>query len=116
MLMLAFTCKKCDTRSSHSISKQAYTGGTVMVTCPGCHNRHLIADHLKIFNDEHITIEDIMKAQGETVSQTTEDLVFEDIPESLKSLIGHYSKNAPSELKKKLDNEAVHTLPGPKDK
>ena len=87
-----------------------------MVTCPGCHNRHLIADHLKIFNDEHITIEDIMKAQGETVSQTTEDLVFEDIPESLKSLIGQYSKNAPSELKKKLDNEAVHTLPGPNDK
>ncbi|KAG7869875.1 hypothetical protein KL918_000079 [Ogataea parapolymorpha] len=31
MLMLAFTCKKCHERSSHIISKQAYTSGTVLV-------------------------------------------------------------------------------------
>ncbi|KAG7874427.1 hypothetical protein KL938_005042 [Ogataea parapolymorpha] len=31
MLMLAFTCKKCHDRSSHIISKQAYTSGTVLV-------------------------------------------------------------------------------------
>lgn len=47
-LMIAFKCKKCDTRSSHVMSKQAYTSGTVLVTCPGCKNRHLIADHLKV--------------------------------------------------------------------
>lgn len=55
-LMLAFKCKKCDTRSSHIISKQAYTGGTVLVTCPGCKNRHLIADHLKVSETNSIDI------------------------------------------------------------
>ena len=111
--MLAFTCKKCDHRSSHTISKQAYHHGTVMVKCPKCNNRHLIADHLKIFHDSHITIEDIMKAKGETVSQSTEDLVFDDIPESLKPLIGHYASDAPESARAKLDNSTVHTLPPP---
>ncbi len=47
-LLLAFTCKKCGTRSSHIISKQAYLTGSVLVQCPGCKNRHLIADHLNV--------------------------------------------------------------------
>ncbi|SMN19502.1 similar to Saccharomyces cerevisiae ZIM17 Heat shock protein with a zinc finger motif [Maudiozyma saulgeensis] len=112
--MLAFTCKKCNHRSSHTISKQAYHHGTVMVKCPKCNNRHLIADHLKIFNDNHITIEDIMKAKGETVSQSTDDLIFDDIPDSLKNLIGHYAKDAPNDLKqKKLDNTKINHLPPP---
>lgn len=45
---LTFTCKKCTTRSSHQLSKQAYHKGTVLIQCPGCKNRHLIADHLKV--------------------------------------------------------------------
>lgn len=45
---LSFTCKKCDTRSGHVVSKQAYHNGTVLIQCPGCNNRHLIADHLKV--------------------------------------------------------------------
>lgn len=114
--MLAFTCKKCNHRSSHTISKQAYHNGTVLVKCPKCSNRHLIADHLKIFNDSKITIQDIMNANGEKVSQSTDDLVFEDIPESLRGLIGHHAKDAPEDLKqRKLDNETVHHLESPKD-
>lgn len=113
-IMIAFTCKKCDTRSSHVMSKQAYTGGTVLITCPGCHNRHLIADHLKIFNDDKITIEDIMRARGESVSQSTDDLAFEDIPESLRNMIGHHAKDAPEGYRNRMDNETVHQLPGDK--
>lgn len=45
---LTFTCKKCSTRSSHRISKQGYHHGTVLITCPGCKNRHLMSDHLKV--------------------------------------------------------------------
>lgn len=101
-LMIAFTCKKCDNRSSHTMSKQAYTKGTVLIQCPGCKSRHLIADHLKIFSDDHITVEDILKAKGESVSLSTEDLAFEDIPEKLKEVIGHHAKDAPAQMRGKL--------------
>lgn len=56
-------------RSSHRITKQAYHFGTVLVNCPGCKNRHLIADHMKIFSDESITIEDIMREKGEFIKK-----------------------------------------------
>ena len=98
-LMIAFTCKKCNTRSSHTMSKQAYTKGTVLIQCPGCKNRHLIADHLKIFSDHSINIEDILRAKGENVSQSTEDLVLEDIPEKLKPILTKYVTSSGKEEK-----------------
>lgn len=45
---MTFTCKQCLDRSSHRITKQAYHFGTVLVNCPGCKSRHLIADHMKV--------------------------------------------------------------------
>lgn len=96
-LMIAFTCKKCDTRSSHTFSKQAYTKGLVLIQCPGCKNRHLIADNLNIFRDNKVNLEDILKAQGDSVATTTDDLAFEDIPESLRKVLGPYAKDAPEE-------------------
>ena len=45
---LNFTCKRCNTPSKHKISKQGYHHGTVLVNCPGCKNKHLISDHLKV--------------------------------------------------------------------
>lgn len=62
---MSFTCRKCLHRSSHRITKQAYHFGTTLVTCPGCKNRHLISDHLKIFSDKNITVEDILKEKGQ---------------------------------------------------
>ncbi|KAH3898694.1 related to Mitochondrial protein import protein ZIM17 [Saccharomycodes ludwigii] len=119
MMMIAFTCKKCGTRSSHQMSKQAYTKGTVAIQCPGCKNRHLIADHLKIFHDNKINIQTLLKAKGEHVSTDVNDLVFEDIPDSLKNVIGHLAKDSPKNATNKgkqcgtkdaVDTE-VHTLP-----
>ena len=46
---MTFTCKKCETRSTHRVSKQGYHNGTVLITCPGCKNKHLISDHLKVW-------------------------------------------------------------------
>jgi len=76
---MTFTCKKCTTRSSHRLSKQGYHHGTVLIACPGCKNRHLIADHLKIFSDTRVTLEDIMRQKGEVVKRGTKvegDLEF----------------------------------------
>ncbi|SLM36300.1 Zinc finger, DNL-type [Lasallia pustulata] len=57
---LTFTCKPCSHRSSHRVSKQGYHHGTVLITCPNCKNRHVIADHLKVFLDNKSTLEDIL--------------------------------------------------------
>lgn len=100
-LMIAFTCKKCDTRSSHTFSKQSYQKGTVLIQCPGCKNRHLIADNLKIFQENKFSLEDVLKAKGESVATGTEDLAFNDIPDSLRDTIGHHAKDAPEEYQKK---------------
>lgn len=45
---LTFTCRPCGKRSTHNVSKQGYHYGSVLITCPGCHNRHVISDHLKV--------------------------------------------------------------------
>ncbi|KAF2730761.1 zf-DNL-domain-containing protein [Polyplosphaeria fusca] len=66
---MTFTCTKCSTRSSHRISKQGYHHGTVLITCPGCQNRHLMSDHLKIFSDKPVTLEDIMREKGQLVKR-----------------------------------------------
>lgn len=45
---LRFTCRPCGNRSTHNVSKQGYHYGSVLITCPGCFNRHVISDHLKV--------------------------------------------------------------------
>jgi len=62
---LTVTCRPCQSRSTHTISKQGYHHGTVVIQCPGCKSRHLIADHLKIFGDTRRTLEDILKDNAE---------------------------------------------------
>ncbi|KAM0332051.1 hypothetical protein ACHAQA_002320 [Verticillium albo-atrum] len=68
---LSFTCTPCNTQSVHNISKQGYHHGSVLVTCPGCRNRHVISDHLKIFGDRDFTIEDLMREKGQLVKKGT---------------------------------------------
>ena len=48
-LLLAFTCKNCNSRIEKHISKIAYTKGFVIVRCDGCEENHLIADNLGWF-------------------------------------------------------------------
>ncbi|KAI1487161.1 DNL zinc finger-domain-containing protein [Biscogniauxia mediterranea] len=68
---LRFTCVPCSHRSTHIVSKQGYHKGTVLITCPECRNRHIISDHLKIFGDRKITIEDLMREKGQLVKRGT---------------------------------------------
>ncbi len=62
---LTFTCKPCLHRSTHRVSHRGYHHGTVLITCPSCKNRHVMADHLKIFEDKAFTVEDLMREKGE---------------------------------------------------
>ncbi|KAI4282086.1 MAG: hypothetical protein L6R38_003200 [Xanthoria sp. 2 TBL-2021] len=66
---LTFTCKPCTNRSTHTVSRHGYEKGTVLVTCPSCKNRHVISDHLKIFSDKRMTLEDILREKGELVKR-----------------------------------------------
>lgn len=68
---LTFTCVPCAQRSTHTISKQGYHKGSVLITCPSCRNRHVISDHLKIFGDRNITVEDLMREKGQLVKRGT---------------------------------------------
>ncbi|KAF3484402.1 DNL zinc finger domain-containing protein [Arthroderma uncinatum] len=66
-----FTCKPCTHRSSHRISKHGYHKGTVLITCPSCSNRHVISDHLKIFMDEPVTLEELLAQNGMKITKGT---------------------------------------------
>ena len=43
---LQYTCKVCETRNSHRVSRMAYRNGIVITVCKGCMSKHLIADNL----------------------------------------------------------------------
>ncbi|KAF4943633.1 hypothetical protein FSARC_14869 [Fusarium sarcochroum] len=66
---LSFTCVPCGHRSHHNVSKQGYHHGSTLITCPECRNRHIISDHLNIFGDRKITVEDLMKEKGQLVKR-----------------------------------------------
>ncbi|PRQ78167.1 DNL zinc finger-domain containing protein, partial [Rhodotorula toruloides] len=72
----------CGHRSSHEFARRSYEKGVVIIQCPGCGNRHLIADHLHWFSqtpspahptgqpigsETPRTIEDLMREKGEQV-------------------------------------------------
>lgn len=47
-----------------SFSKQSYQSGVVIIKCPECNSRHLIADRLGWFG-ENSSVETMMKETGQ---------------------------------------------------
>jgi hypothetical protein len=43
---LSYTCKLCNTRNTHSITRLGYNHGVVIAICKQCNNKHLLADNL----------------------------------------------------------------------
>ncbi|PPR06161.1 hypothetical protein CVT24_000708 [Panaeolus cyanescens] len=75
-LSITFTCTvpDCNERSTHEFSKRSYERGIVLVQCPKCKNRHLIADHLGWFKDSTDggklrTVEDLLASKGEKIKK-----------------------------------------------
>jgi len=66
---LQFTCNMCDFRNTHSISRHAYTKGTVIVTCPSCNATHLVADNLNWIEDDFSNLEEYMEKQGTPITK-----------------------------------------------
>uniref|UniRef100_A0A7S1XBY6 DNL-type domain-containing protein n=1 Tax=Compsopogon caeruleus TaxID=31354 RepID=A0A7S1XBY6_9RHOD len=48
---VAFTCGVCEHRVSKKITKKAFTTGVVIIVCPQCDSKHLIADNLGWYRD-----------------------------------------------------------------
>ncbi|TXT08595.1 hypothetical protein VHUM_02723 [Vanrija humicola] len=73
---MTFTCthNDCGHRSTHEFAKKSYEKGVVIVQCPECKARHLIADHLGWFKEvtdggKLKTVEDLVREKGEKVTK-----------------------------------------------
>ena len=74
-LELQYTCKVCETRNCHKVSRIAYNKGVVIVICKGCMSQHLISDNLGFTQQFDGNIEEYFKEQGEeSVSRVNEDV------------------------------------------
>ena len=73
---IVFTCTVCENRCAKTFSHISYTkgierasqgidlSGVVLIECPSCKNRHLIADNLGWFKDAPTNIEGLVTEQG----------------------------------------------------
>ena len=86
-LLMMYTCGKCEVRSAKAFSKVAYTQGIVIVECPSCGARHLIADHLGWFGNKG-TIEQFAEERGETILTRLNDNTLELEPLTVKDAVG----------------------------
>lgn len=81
-MYIVFTCGNCETRAVKGFAKSSYESGVVLVQCPGCKKRHVIADHLGWFGPEK-NVEEILAGKGETARRVAdvdiESLTVEDV-------------------------------------
>lgn len=82
------------------------------MTCPGCRNRHVISDHLRIFGDGGArTVEELLRERGELVKRGTlgedGDLEFwEDGTTTVREPWPEESEAAAAAKKSQVDDNA----------
>eukprot|EP00887_Chlorella_sp_A99_P004876 scaffold4.g4876.t1 len=94
---MLWTCGRCDTRSAKAFSKQSYESGLVIVECPGCHARHLIADHLGWFGSKG-NVEDFAAERGGMVMRRMVDGTVELTPQEVLGASGSTAADTAAEL------------------
>jgi len=107
---MLFTCGQCETRAVRGFSRQAYENGVVIVTCPGCQSKHVVADRMGWFGEPG-SVEDFIaqkgeeKAQGDGSTKVTrgsvklaegEDGTLEIDKEELEAWIKTFSSSKPN--------------------
>merc|ERR1719336_3470547 len=65
---IMYTCKICDHRNSHMISRIAYTQGIVIATCQGCNSKHLRSDKTGLL-DYGLWDVEMLAQSGESVTR-----------------------------------------------
>jgi mitochondrial protein import protein ZIM17 len=79
-MMMLFTCKICSTRVGKTFSKLAYKKGIVIIQCPGCQKRHLVADNLGWFRHfQGRNVEDYLRLKNERIMSGDIELTEQDI-------------------------------------
>ena len=68
LLLMAYTCGKCDRKQARTFSRHSYEQGVVLIRCESCDSLHLIADNLGWFEDSKVNIQQIMDRKGENVT------------------------------------------------
>lgn len=108
---IAFTCKKCGTRNSKTMSKVAYERGIVIIRCDGCKNNHLIADNLGwIKPGEPFRIDSLVRQNKDKTVNIQNDLegrtefVEKDTMRILKLMPSEQTDNLESEEAKNDEN------------
>ena len=43
----------------------------MLIACPSCQNRHVISDHLKVFGDKPVSLEEILATKGQKITKGT---------------------------------------------
>lgn len=71
--LLQFVCNVCNALNQHSISRHAYTRGTVIVTCAACNSAHLVADNLKWIRDDFSNVDQLTVSKLGPVSRIVRD-------------------------------------------
>ena len=72
-----FTCTECNTRAAKRFTRLAYETGVVIIQCPGCQNRHLIADNLGWFREAGTNVEALLAEKGEEITRLSTDGVLD---------------------------------------